>query len=171
MTEHERFDRCMVEEFVHEGGFVNDPQDPGGMTNLGATKRVWEEWVGHPVTEAAMRALTQEAVKPLYHSRYWLAASCDKLPAGVDLMVLDTAINMGVSRACKYLQSAAGVTADGHVGPQTLAAVATRDPAVLLSQIYSLRGSFYRASPNFPRFGKGWLRRLNEVRVKAESWL
>lgn len=171
MNEHDRFDRCMVEEFRHEGGYVNDPQDPGGMTNLGVTKRVWEDWVGHHVTEAAMQALTPTTVKPLYHSRYWLAASCDKLPPGVDLMVLDTAINMGVSRACKYLQSAVGVAMDGHVGPQTLAAVAKRDPATLLSQIYGQRGSFYRASPNFPRFGKGWIRRLNEVRAKAEGWL
>ena len=73
----------------HEGGYVNHPSDPGGRTNLGVTQRVWEEWVGHPVDEAAMRALTPAMVEPLYRKRYWDKIRGDSLPAGIDLAVMD----------------------------------------------------------------------------------
>jgi len=67
-----------------EGGFVNHPRDPGGMTNLGVTRNVWREWVNRDVDEAEMRALTPELVTPLYKQRYWDACKCDDLPRGVE---------------------------------------------------------------------------------------
>jgi lysozyme family protein len=67
----ENFDSALEAVLHHEGGFVNHPRDPGGMTNLGVTKRVWEEWVGHEVDEATMRGLTPDLVAPLYKARYW----------------------------------------------------------------------------------------------------
>jgi lysozyme family protein len=78
------FETCLALMLEHEGGFVNHPQDPGGMTNLGVTKRVWEEWVGHEVDEKQMRALTPETVAPLYKRKYWDACRADDLVAGVD---------------------------------------------------------------------------------------
>jgi len=67
----ENFNEALKAILKHEGGFVNHPKDPGGMTNLGVTKKVWEEWVGKPVDEKAMRALTPEVVGPMYRKKYW----------------------------------------------------------------------------------------------------
>jgi len=86
-----------------EGGFVHHKLDPGGMTNLGCTKAVWEEYVGHPVSEADMRALTPELVSPLYKRKYWDKVAGDDLPSGLDYAVFDAAINSGPGRAAKWL--------------------------------------------------------------------
>ena len=115
-----------------EGGFVNHPRDPGGMTNLGVTRNVWRDWVNRDVDEAEMRSLTPELVTPLYKARYWDACKCDDLPRGVDYAVFDSAVNMGPSRAAKLLQAALGVTADGSIGRATIAAATAADPAELL---------------------------------------
>src|ERR1700742_2119459 len=112
--------QCVLKD---EGGFVNDPQDPGGMTNLGVTQRVWEAYVGHPVSEADMRALTSAMVSPLYRQNYWDRVHGDELPLGVDYAVMDFAVNSGPSRSAKTLQAACGVAQDGSIGTQTLQAV------------------------------------------------
>ena len=78
----ENFDEALKALLKHEGGYVNHPADPGGMTNFGVTKRVWEEWVGHAVDEQTMRGLTPDAVAPLYRQRYWDAVRGDDLPHG-----------------------------------------------------------------------------------------
>ena len=85
-----------------EGGFSNHPDDPGGMTNLGVTKAVWESWVGRPVSEKEMRNLTVEKVAPMYRKKYWDRARCDDLRDGLDYIVFDTAANSGVGRAIKF---------------------------------------------------------------------
>ena len=82
------FQQCFVEVLKHEGGYVNHPNDPGGITNLGVTKKVWDEWTGKDNSANDMKALTPEMVKPLYMSRYWDACKCDDLPAGIDYCVL-----------------------------------------------------------------------------------
>jgi len=66
----DNWENAFLAVLKHEGGYVNHPKDPGGMTNLGVTKRAWEEYVGHEVDEATMRGLTPEVVKPFYKSRY-----------------------------------------------------------------------------------------------------
>ena len=76
------FKECLDLVLKSEGGFVNHPSDPGGMTNLGVTKKVWEEFVGHPVSEADIRALTPEKVAPLYEQKYWRTCYCEVLPRG-----------------------------------------------------------------------------------------
>ena len=158
---------------AHEGGYVNHPQDPGGMTNLGVTKRVWEEWVGHEVDEKQMRALTPEAVAPLYKRKYWDAVRADDLVAGVDYVVFDVAVNSGPGRAVKFLQSAVGVTADGGFGPATLAAVkkVEEDPARLIELYCAKRLEFLQSLKTFETFGKGWSRRVAEVKEKALKML
>ena len=82
------FDECLAMLLSHEGGFVNHPKDPGGMTNLGVTKAVYDKYVGHESTEAEMRALTREDVAPIYKANYWDKACCDDLPSGVDWLYL-----------------------------------------------------------------------------------
>jgi lysozyme family protein len=148
---------------VHEGGFVNNPKDPGGMTNLGCTKAVWEEYVGHPVDEKAMRALTPADVAPLYKRKYWDKICGDDLPAGVDYVVFDAAINSGAGRAAKWLQACVGVEPDGGIGPKTIAAVQGFDAKLLVTDYCKRRLSFMMDLPTWPTFGKGWTRRVNEV--------
>jgi lysozyme family protein len=154
-----------------EGGYVNHPSDPGGMTNLGVTKRVWEEWVGRESNEKEMRSLTPEMVEPLYKRKFWDACKCDDMPTGVDYLVFDFAVNAGVGRSAKILQTAVGVTPDGGIGPITLAAVKAQDPAELIQKFSDAKEAFYRSLNTFPTFGKGWLNRVAAVKVKASSML
>jgi len=154
-----------------EGGFVNHKNDPGGMTNLGVTKKVWEAWVKHPVDEAEMRALTPELVTPLYKARYWDACKCDDLPRGVDYCVFDSAVNMGSGRAAKLLQTALGVTADGSIGRATIAAATAADPVELLEAFSLGKEAFYQSLPTFATFGKGWLNRVAHVQAAAEGMM
>ena len=154
-----------------EGGFVNHPRDPGGMTNLGVTRNVWKEWVKHEVDETEMRALTPELVAPLYKANYWDACRCDDLPRGVDYCVFDSAVNMGSSRAAKLLQAALGVTADGAIGRATIAAATAADPAELLEAFSLGKEAFYQSLPTFGVFGKGWLNRVAHVQDAAEQMM
>jgi lysozyme family protein len=151
----------------HEGGYVNHPSDPGGMTNLGVTKRVWEEWTGKRVSEADMRALTPELVAPMYKKKYWDVIRGDDLPAGVDLCVFDAAVNAGVGRASKFLQQVVGVTADGQIGPKTISAVTAKPADEIIEAFCALREAHYKSLSTFETFGKGWMRRL--ASIKAES--
>ena len=139
------------------------------MTNLGCTKRVWEEWVGHPVDEKAMRALTPEDVAPLYKKKYWDAVRGDELPDGVDYIVFDTAINSGPGRAIKFLQGCVGADADGALGPKTMAAVKATDPKKLVEDYAKRRLSFLSALPTWDTFGRGWSRRVAEVQNTANT--
>jgi lysozyme family protein len=167
------FETCLALLLNHEGGYVNHPSDPGGMTNLGVTARVWEEWVGHPVNEKQMRALTPNDVAPLYKRKYWDACRADELVSGVDYCVFDVAVNSGPGRAIKFLQSVVGVNADGGFGPATLAAVkkAEEDPARLVELYCAKRLEFLQSLKTFETFGKGWSRRVAEVKEKALKML
>jgi lysozyme family protein len=154
-----------------EGGYVNHPSDPGGMTNLGVTKRVWEEWVGRESNEKEMRSLTPEMVEPLYKRKFWDAVRGDELPAGISYLIFDFAVNAGVGRSIKTLQSAIGVTPDGGFGPMTMAAVQAVDPVELVEKFSQAKEDFYRSLNTFETFGKGWLNRVAAVKVKATSLL
>jgi lysozyme family protein len=158
---------------AHEGGYVHHEKDPGGRTNHGVTQRVWEEWVGHEVDEKQMRALTPEVVAPLYKRKYWDAVRADDLVAGVDYVVFDVAVNSGPGRAVKFLQSCVGVTADGGFGPATLAAVkkSEEDPTRLIEMYCAKRLEFLQSLKTFETFGKGWSRRVQEVKDKALKML
>ena len=153
----------------HEGGFVNNPKDPGGMTNLGVTKAAWEGYVGRSVDETFMRSLTPEVVKPFYKAMYWDKIKGDQLPAGVDYAAYDLAVNSGVGRAAKFLQEIAGVTADGAIGPKSLEAIKSCDPDQVVDALCDMRLDFLKRLPTFDTFGKGWSRRVAEVKEKASS--
>lgn len=163
----ENWEQCFTLVLKHEGGFVNNPKDPGGMTNLGVTKKVWEAFVGREVDEAEMRSLTPEMVKPLYKKNYWDAIRGDDLPDGVDYATYDLAVNSGTRRAIKMLQKAAGVPDDGAIGPKTLEAVSDKNPRELAQDICENRLAFLQGLPTFDTFGKGWSRRVAEVEQTA----
>ena len=163
------FEKCLEMLLVHEGGFVNLITDAGGMTNLGVTKKVWEEWVGHDVSEKEMRNLTPLMVSPLYKRKYWDACRCDDLVSGVDYCVFDTAVNSGVGRSIKLLQSVVGATPDGGYGSITAALVkkAEEEPERLIELLCAKRLEFMQSLKAFPVFGKGWSKRVAEVKEKA----
>jgi len=159
----DNFDAALKAILHHEGGYVNHPADPGGMTNLGVTKRVWEEWVGHEVDEKTMRNLTPELVGPMYKVKYWDKIKGDDLPTGVDYVVFDAAVNSGPGRAAKWLQACVGVDPDGGIGPKTLAAVESFDASQLVEDYAKRRLSFLMDLQTWDTFGKGWGRRVAEV--------
>ena len=165
------FDKALAAVLHHEGGFVNHPSDPGGMTNLGCTKTTWEEWVGHPVDEKTMRALTPTDVAPLYKRKYWDKIKGDELPNGIDYACFDAAINSGPGRAVKWLQGCVGADMDGALGPKTLALVAAADQKQLVEDYAKRRLSFLTDLPTWSTFGKGWGRRVSEVEKTALSML
>ena len=157
------FDYCLNMLLSHEGGFVNHPKDPGGMTNLGVTRATYEQFVGRHVTEEEMRALTPTIVGPLYKVNYWDKARCDDLPSGLDWAVFDWGVNSGMSRPVKALQRIVGVTADGGVGAYTLRAIGNNDTKALVEKLYDARQAFYEGLSTFATFGKGWTRRNKET--------
>ena len=161
------FEKCLAEVLKHEGGYSDHPEDKGGATNYGVTQKVWEEWVGHPVTKDDMKNLVPSNVMGLYHNRYWDACKCDDLPAGVDYCVFDTAVNSGRVRAIKFLQAVVGTIPDGAIGPVTLASVNSRGSKLTIQQYSDKREAFLRGLSGFPTFGKGWLNRTKEVRATA----
>ena len=163
----DNFAEALQKVLKHEGGYVFHKLDPGGMTNLGVTKRVWEEWVGHEVDEKQMRALTPEIVGPMYKAKYWDKIKGDDLPAGVDYVVFDAAVNSGPGRAAKWLQACVGVEPDGGIGPKTLAAVAGFGAKDLIEDYSKRRLSFLMDLPTWGTFGKGWGRRVAETEESA----
>jgi lysozyme family protein len=147
-----------------EGGFVDHPSDPGGMTNLGVTRAVYSRWLGRETTETEMRNLTKEDVSPIYKQWYFDAINGDDLPSGIDYSVCDIAINSGPNRAAKMLQKCVGAQPDGAIGPMTLQAVSDSDSAEVVERLADVRQSFYEGLKTFETFGKGWTRRNKEVR-------
>lgn len=154
----------------HEGGFVNHPKDPGGMTNLGVTKAVWEAHTGKPATEADMRALTPQAVQPVYKARYWDAVRGDDLPHGLDYCLFDCAVNSGPGRAIKLLQYVLHLKVDGIMGKNTMAAIMDADPIELIEDYSQRRLDFLKSLPTWEMFGKGWRKRVSEVELEAKAF-
>ena len=166
-----RFDDCLKYVLHHEGGFINHPKDPGGATNLGCTKVVWEEWCGHPVTVDDIKALTPEDVGPLYRSKYWDKVKGDQLPVGMDYCVFDTAINSGPGRAAKFLQEVVGAVPDGAIGPKTLGMLNDLNPKDAINAYCDKRLKFLQELSTWDTFGKGWGRRVEDVRKTALEML
>jgi lysozyme family protein len=161
------FEECLRHVLAHEGGFVDHPADPGGATNLGCTKAVWEEWCDRPVTVDEIKALTPDDVAPLYRAKYWDAVAAGAMPAGIAYCVFDTAINSGPGRAARFLQAVVGATQDGAIGPRTLAAVNAMDQQELINAYCDKRLAFLQELKTWETFGKGWARRVLEVRRTA----
>lgn len=135
-----------------EGGYSNDPRDPGGETKFGIAKR------SHPGVN--IRALTREDAIAIYKAEYWDAARCDDLPGAIAVAVFDSAVNQGVGVAIRLLQKAAGVTADGVIGPKTLAAVEAAEPGELLVQFLGWRLRRYAFTGQAATFMRGWANRV-----------
>jgi lysozyme family protein len=165
------FDNCIKIVLKEEGGFVNDPRDPGGMTNLGVTRRVWEAWTHETVDEPGMRALKAADVTPLYRANYWNPVLGDHLPAAIALCVFDFGVNGGTSRAAKHLQGLVGAEADGQIGEKTVNALTAwlgkNSAEKAVSGLVDKRRAFYKSLSTFKTFGKGWTARCDRIEKAA----
>jgi lysozyme family protein len=170
MTEQERFDRCLAEVLRLEGGYVDDPRDRGGATKFGVTRAVLGEAHGRDASAEDVSTLTEEEAAEIYRSRYWAPIRGAELPAGVDLVAFDSAVNMGPGTAARLLQAALGVSVDGIMGPRTLAAANHQPVADVIRAMSELRRSRYRSLAGFAAFGRGWLRRTDTVEALALTW-
>lgn len=163
----ENYQKCLEMILHHEGGYVNHPKDPGGETNLGVTKRVYEDFGG----TKDMKDLTVEDVAPIYEKNYWGRMKCDSIPSGLDLCVFDFGVNAGTGRSAKFLQTMIGTTADGGIGPNTLSKLSDYiDDNGLEETIKTFqaeRQSYYESLSTFETFGKGWTRRVEETTESA----
>jgi lysozyme family protein len=159
------FQECLDLVLKSEGGWVNHPSDPGGETNLGVTKRVWVEYVGHPVE--SLKKLTKEDVAPLYELKYWRPCYCEVLPRGLDFVVFSMGVNAGPGRSVKLLQSAIGCVPDGVIGPRTRELISSSNGADIIKKFSTARREYYQSLKTFPIFGRGWLLRVDREESEA----
>lgn len=166
----ENFSKCLEKVLVHEGGYINHPEDPGGMTNMGITAQTYAEYTGRrlsTITEREMRSLTVAQIAPIYKRKYWDRCKCDQLPSGLDYAVFDYAVNSGPSRAIKHLQQCLAIQDDGLIGSQTLKYALSTDTSELIQEYLQRRGDFLRGLRTFKTFGRGWMRRVESVQEGA----
>ena len=160
------FDIAVDAVLEHEGGYVDHPEDPGGATNMGITFKTLERWRGgRPITKEDVKALLRNEAVEIYRSYYWNVCRCDDMPAPVGFIVFDCAVNQGPGRAAQLIQRAVKVSADGIIGPKTMAEINAADPAELVSEFCARRASHY-ATLN-PTFHLGWYRRLFDMHARA----
>lgn len=160
------FDKSLALVLVHEGGYVNHPKDPGGATNRGVTQAVYDAYRKTRGKAAqSVKFISDDEVNAIYKFQYWDRVQGDLLPAGLDYAVFDFAVNSGVGRASKYLQAVLGVAQDGQIGARTLAAIT--NPSNAINALCDRRMSFLRNLRTFLTFGKGWTRRVTDVRKHA----
>jgi len=145
------FDRAVEVVLHHEGGYVDNPADPGGETKFGISRR------SYPHED--IRGMTVERAKDIYYMDFWLPLQPEDLPAPVVILLFDMAVNMGRSRAVACLQRAAGVEADGILGPATKQALKAKFGPELLEEITVRRIMYYASLETFKTFGLGWTRR------------
>jgi len=159
------FDSIIEMVLEHEGGYVDHPTDPGGETKYGVSKRAYPD--------VDIKSLTIEEAKEIYRNDYWNRIKGDKLPAGVACVVVDYAVNSGVSRASKALQRACGIkkNGDGIIGPHSLSAtwvtVRNTSEEAVINAVTKQRQEFIRNLSIYETFGKGWERRITETHEKA----
>ena len=154
-----------------EGGFSDHPKDPGGRTMRGVTQAVYTAWrqaEGRPARD--VREIDDDELHAIYRANYWQKARCQALRAALDLAQFDTAVNMGPNRAVKILQTAVGAAPDGAFGPRTQAACDACAMPDTVARYCDVREGVYRSlaqNPDRRVFLKGWLNRLDDLRVEA----
>lgn len=163
----QNFDKALQEVLKHEGGWSDHPQDPGGATNMGITIATYRKWIDRNGTPDDLKKISHTQVAKIYRSAYWNAVKGDELPSGIDYAVFDFGVNSGTTRAAKYLQAVLGVEQDGKIGPLTIAAAHKADAEEVIDSLCDRRMAFLRGLKTFATFGKGWTRRVNDVRALA----
>jgi lysozyme family protein len=163
------FARSLFLVLKSEGGWSDDPADPGGATMKGVTLANFRRYVQADGTRDDLRRITDAQLATVYRKFYWDAIAGDDLPDGVDYCVFDFAVNSGPGRAAKYLQAAVGVAQDGKIGPATIAAVKTKPAGAVIDTLCDNRLAFLKRLPTWDKFGRGWSSRVESVRKAALS--
>jgi lysozyme family protein len=153
------FDRLIS----NEGGYVNDPQDPGGETNWGICKRSYPD--------VDIKNLTRDGAKAIYLRDFWQRGQMDKLPSSVAFQAFDFAVNSSIETALRKLQKAVGVADDGHIGPVTLAAIQAMHPAKVIMLYVAERLDFWRHLRTATKFCPVWMgRAADDLRYGAQDF-
>ena len=166
------FDACLAFTLREEGGYVDDPADPGGATNMGITLATYRQWSDDPgLGSPRVEDMTERTARAIYRSLYWNPLRADTLPIGVDLSVFDMGVNAGIWRSARLLQRALGFTGeevDGCIGPETLGRRSESTIRARSSPIWpNGRRRITGRWPIFPIFGAGWLNRTEARRNAA----
>lgn len=146
------FDAAFDRLIGHEGGYVNDPKDPGGETNWGISKRSYPH--------LNIRALTRDDARAIYRRDFWDRIHAERLPFSVAFQLCDFAVNSGIETAVRYLQRALGVADDGAWGPTSQAAADRTSETDMLMLLNAERLDFMTRLKNWPDHGRGWARRI-----------
>lgn len=163
----DNFAACLAETLRHEGGWSDHPKDPGGATMKGVTLATYRRW--RPgATKDDLRRITDAEIAAIYRKGYWDAVRGDDLPAGLDLVAFDAAVNSGPKRGAIWLQAGLGVPQDGRIGPATLQAAELAGASMAIDRACDARLSWLRHLRTWGTFGKGWTRRVNDVRAAAK---
>ncbi len=164
-------DRSLSAVLKLEGGYVNNPKDNGGPTNLGVTLANFRRFVKPGGTIADLKALTKEQAEIVFQRQFWDAVVGSQLPSGVDYATFDMSVHSGPKLAGKFLQRALGAAytgmVDGVVGPKTLKAAGAVPAADVINRMLDARMAFLKGHEDWLTFGKGWTNRVNAVRRLA----
>jgi lysozyme family protein len=152
------FEQAALLVMKHEGGYANDPRDPGGETNWGISKR------SYPTLD--IRALTREQALDIYRRDFWEPLKCDEMPYGLAVQVFDHGFNAGRSSGARLLQRTLGLTEDGVLGPITLAA-AKASGKLAIKGYARRRIDFYQSLDGYKTFGASWLDRTLDTLLEA----
>ena len=163
------YEFSLAQVLKSEGGYVNNPKDPGGETNMGVTKAAWSTWLKRPIKDGEMAKLTVADIIPFYKALYWDKSYCNQLPTGIDYMVFDASVNMGVGQSIRLLQRSLGCVADGAIGPNTMKAINDADVKTLIDKYSAQKEMFYKSLGTFATFGRGWMNRVAQVKKIALS--
>ncbi len=166
------FNQALDHVLEMEGGFTDDPYDPGGPTNRGITLQTYADWKGVAITSALkgeLKAIADATVRDIYQARYWQPAHCAEMAPALAFFHFDAAVNHGVTGAMRLLQRAVGSDVDGEIGPDTRAAIARLSSEEAVQRYAEARRARYRALPHFWRFGRGWLARVDKTLARARA--
>ncbi|RMF06359.1 MAG: acetylmuramidase [Alphaproteobacteria bacterium] len=153
---------------ITEGGEVDDPDDPGGRTNMGITQKTlnaWRDMHGEP--RADVWTINRDEADEILRAQYWDTVRGDDLPKGVDYAVFDFGVNSGPGTAVRFLQRVLGVRQDGIVGAHTLAAARGANPTEVINRLSDKRLAYVKTLEGWRKYGKGWTKRIARVRAQA----
>lgn len=165
----DNFKKALSLVLVHEGGWSDHKDDPGGATMNGVTLETFRRHYGNDRTKHDLRGIAQQQLEHVYKTGYWDVCHCDDMPSGVDYALFDVAVNSGPAKAAKLLQGALGLTQDGVVGFQTLQRAVSLPPTLVIEKLCARRLQFLQGLKTWPVFGKGWSHRVADVQKQAKA--
>jgi len=163
----QNFKDALQKVLVHEGGWADHPNDPGGATMKGITLLTYRRIFGRDKNKEDLRHIEDNQLEQIYREQYWDICLCDELPTGVDYAVFDAAVNSGPGLGVRWLQAAVNANQDGRIGPNTLSKVKQHDPIQVTNALCDQRLIFLQSLSTWSTFGAGWGNRVAGVRVTA----